>query len=84
MADSKFNGNVSSGSQQQYLCRNDEWNYWEGGVWNMVFTGVRTSIIPQCGSMALCSIHKGGKTPEIQEKPYLCYDDEDGLWGNGT
>ena len=47
MADSKFNGNVSSGSQQQYLCRNDEWNYWEGGVWNMVFTGVRTSIIPQ-------------------------------------
>ena len=78
MADSKFNGNVSSGSQQQYLCRNDEWNYWEGGVWNMVFTGVRTSIIPQ-GPWPYVPYTRVEKTPEIQEKPYLCYDDENGF-----
>ena len=78
MADSKFNGNVSSGSQQQYLCRNDEWNYWEGGVWNMVFTGVRTSIIPQ-GPWPYVPYTRVEKTPEIQEKPYLCYDDEEGF-----
>ena len=31
IADSKFDGTVSSGSQQQYLFRNDEWNYFENG-----------------------------------------------------
>lgn len=32
IADSKFAGTVSSGSQQQYLCRNNQWNNWENGV----------------------------------------------------
>ncbi len=77
MADCQFNGLVSSGSQQQYLCRNDEWNYWEGGVWNMVFTGVRTSIIPM-GNWPYAPYTRVEKTPEIQEKPYLCYDKENG------
>lgn len=78
MADCKFDGLVSSGSQQQYLCRNDEWNYWEGGVWNMVFTGVRTSIIPQ-GTWPYVPYTRVEKTPVIQEKPYLCYDEEQGF-----
>lgn len=78
MADCKFDGLVSSGSQQQYLCRNNEWSYWEGGVWNMVFTGVRTSIIPQ-GTWPYVPYTRVEKTPVVQEKPYLCYDEEQGF-----
>lgn len=46
IADSKFAGTVSSGSQQQYLCRNNQWNNWENGVWNMVFVGEETYSNP--------------------------------------
>lgn len=78
MADCKFDGLVSSGSQQQYLCRNNEWGYWEGGVWNMVFTGVRTSIIPK-GMWPYVPYTRVEKTPKIQEKPYVCYDENNGF-----
>ena len=37
MADCKVEKMVSSGSQQQYLFRNNNWGYFENGVWNMVF-----------------------------------------------
>ncbi len=77
MADCNVEGTVYSGSQQQYLCRNDEWNYWEGGVWNMVFTGVNVNRIPQ-GTWPSMPYTKIENTPEIQEKPYLCYDEEYG------
>lgn len=74
IADCNFEGKVSSGSQQQYLCRNDDWGYWENGVWNMVFTGVNVNKIPE-GSWPQVPYTKIEKTPEIQEKPYICYDE---------
>lgn len=77
IADSYFDGMVSSGSQQQYLCRNSEWSYWEGGVWNMVFVGIRPSIIPM-GGWPYVPYTKVENTPRVQEKPYLCYDEEKG------
>ncbi len=77
MADCKVKGTVYSGSQQQYLCRNDDWEYWDGGVWNMVFVGVNRNRIPNGGwpSMPYTKIDE---TPKVCEKPYLCYDDEHG------
>lgn len=77
MADSKVAKTVYPGSQQQYLCRNDEWNYWEGGVWNMVFTGMSIGRMPQ-GSWPHMPYTKVEITPEIQEKPYMVYDEEKG------
>ena len=77
IADSKFNGVVSSGSQQQYLFRNDDWNYYENGVWNMVFTGANINKIPM-GGWPYVPYTRVEQTPNVQEKPYLCYDNEHG------
>src|SRR6516162_4539886 len=40
MADCKIDDGVNSGTQQQWLSRNDDWGSWAGGAWNMVFVGV--------------------------------------------
>jgi len=39
LADSKVDGQVRSGSQQQWLTRNSELGSWTGSNWNMVFVG---------------------------------------------
>ena len=39
LADCKIDGQINSGSQQQWLSRNAEWGNWAGGNWNMVFVG---------------------------------------------
>ena len=78
IADSKFDGTVSSGSQQQYLFRNDQWNYFENGVWNMVYVGVDKNTVPM-GGWPYQPYTKVGETPYTQEKPYLCYDEKNGF-----
>ena len=40
MSDSLVDGNVNSGTQQQWISRNSEWGSWTGANWNMVFVGV--------------------------------------------
>ncbi|MFY4697339.1 hypothetical protein [Burkholderia glumae] len=40
IADSKIDGTVSSGSQQQWYTRDSTIGGWTNGVWNMVFSGV--------------------------------------------
>ena len=77
MADCYSNGTVSSGSQQQYLTRNDFWRLWDGGVWNMVFVGIDTVRTP-AGTWPYSPYTKVQTTPVIQEKPYLTYDEEYG------
>lgn len=77
MADCKFDGMVSSGSQQQYLCRNNQWKFWENGVWNMVFVGEQTSSIPS-GDWPYAPYTKVSEAPKVQEKPYICYDEKNG------
>ena len=39
LADSNITRLVDSGSQQQWLSRNDNWGTWMGENWNMVFVG---------------------------------------------
>jgi hypothetical protein len=71
IADSKIDGRVTSGSQQQYFTRNTEWTAWQGGVWNMVFVGVPT---PPTGAWPTSPYTTVDKAPLVQEKPFLTID----------
>lgn len=77
IADSYFKGTVSSGSQQQYLFRNNDWRYFENGVWNMVFLGVNPNKITR-GEWPYMPYTKIETTPTQMEKPYMVYDEEYG------
>jgi len=74
LADSKVDGWISSGPQQQWFTRNSEMNKWEGGVWNMTFLGVKGAPPEDYPALPYTTI---GETPVIREKPYLaCEGDE--------
>ncbi len=73
LADSVVDGTVSSGSQQQWYTRNSRVGRWEGGVWNMVFSGVQGAppqAFPNPPHTTLPT------TPVTREKPYLYVDGE--------
>jgi hypothetical protein len=81
IADSKFDGTVINGSQQQWMTRNSSVGLWTNGVWNQVFAGVE-------GAPAECfPAHDpcGGpytvvdRTPVSREAPFL-YVDEAGSY----
>jgi hypothetical protein len=71
LADSKVDGTVTSGTQQQWFSRNSEWGSWNGGNWNMVFVG---SINPPKGLWPTEPYTVVEKTSLIREKPYLVID----------
>ncbi|ADQ45037.1 glycoside hydrolase family 16 [Caldicellulosiruptor kronotskyensis 2002] len=74
LADSKIDGTVYSGSQQQWFSRNDTWGSWNGQVWNMVFVGVDN---PPAGTWPATKYTTVDQTPIVREKPFL-YIDESG------
>jgi hypothetical protein len=71
IADSKIDGTVVSGSQQQYLTRNVTMQQWSGGVWNMVFVGNQGN---PTGTWPGSPYTFVGATPALREKPYLTID----------
>lgn len=71
IADSKIDGEVNSGSQQQWFSRNTEWGGWMGANWNMVFVGV---LNPPPGRWPHPPYTVIDHTPIIREKPYLFID----------
>lgn len=71
MADCRIEGEVRSGSQQQWLTRNTEWGNWDGSNWNMVFVGVNH---PPPGQFPDPPFTVVDRTPLIREKPFLCVD----------
>ena len=71
LADSKIDGRVNPGSQQQWCSRNDQWAGWAGGVWNMVFIG---TVNAPAGAWPRSPYTVIEKTPLIREKPYLVID----------
>ncbi|TPW74290.1 hypothetical protein FJ657_15690 [Schumannella soli] len=75
IADSKVDGTVSSGSQQQWYTRNSSLGAWEGGNWNMTFSGVDGAP----GNDFDRSYTTLDTTPTTREKPYL-YIDGDGKY----
>ena len=71
MADTLVDGNVDSGSQQQWISRNSEWGSWTGANWNMVFVGV---VSPPPGEWPKPAYTKVERTPIVREKPFLMVD----------
>jgi len=71
MSDTRVDGNVGAGPQQQWVSRNSEWGSWTGANWNMVFVGV-----PQvpAGSWPVPPYTKIAETPVVREKPFLEVD----------
>jgi len=68
MSDSLVEGNVGSGSQQQWISRNCDWKSWTGSNWNMVFVGVAH---PPEGEWPSPPYTKVAQTPVVREKPFL-------------
>ncbi|MFB8245698.1 RICIN domain-containing protein [Streptomyces sp. NPDC055952] len=71
MADSKIDGQVRSGSQQQWLTRNSQLGSWTGSNWNMVFVG--SQGVPG-NSFPNPPYTTVDRTPTVREKPFLYVD----------
>ncbi|HEV2782334.1 MAG TPA: discoidin domain-containing protein [Actinophytocola sp.] len=72
IADSRMDGVVVSGSQQQFLTRNSELNGgWNGSVWNMVFVGSPGAPPQHFPNPSHTTIDT---TPKVREKPFLYVD----------
>jgi hypothetical protein len=68
IADSRIDGQVRSGTQQQWLSRNTQWGSWNGANWNMVFVG---ALNPPAGNFPNPPYTRVNQTPIIREKPFL-------------
>ncbi|BBA95761.1 putative secreted protein [Actinacidiphila reveromycinica] len=71
IADTKVSGQASSVSQQQWYTRNSDLGSWDGGVWNMVFSGVSgapSTTFPNPPETTLAT------TPVSRDVPYLYVD----------
>ena len=71
MSDTLVDGNVDSGTQQQWISRNSDWGSWTGSNWNMVFVGVPH---PPAGEWPAPPYTKVAQTPIVREKPFLEVD----------
>ena len=72
IADSKVDGQINSGTQQQFLTRNSAMSSWAGSNWNQVFvgsTGAPSNSFPNPPYTTIAA------TPKVAEKPYLYVDD---------
>jgi hypothetical protein len=76
LADSKVDGQVRSGSQQQWLTRNSALGGWKGSNWNMVFVGTRRAPSNSFPAPPYTTIDAA---PVIREKPFL-FVDRRGVW----
>lgn len=71
MADTRVTEQAQSGSQQQWMSRNDQIGTWNGGVWNMVFVGVNGAPAASFPNPPETVVNQ---TPTIREKPFLYID----------
>jgi hypothetical protein len=71
MSDALIDGNVDSGTQQQWISRNTEWRSWTGANWNMVFMGV---VNPPEGEWPSPPYTKIPRVPIVREKPFMQVD----------
>jgi hypothetical protein len=76
LADSKVDGQVRSGSQQQWLTRNSALGSWKGSNWNMVFVGTEHAPANSFPDPPYTTITAA---PVIREKPFL-FIDRRGAW----
>eukprot|EP01079_Euglenida_sp_SAG-EU17-18_P006715 gene6715-162_t len=67
-------GHVKPGSQQQFFARDSTIVAWEGGVWNMVFSGVKGAPASHCSDVPNNPYTTVPQTPAVAEKPYITVD----------
>lgn len=72
IADSRIEGTVVNGSQQQYFTRDSEVGGWSNAVWNQVFSGVVGA--PDDAEYPTVPYTTFDATPLSREKPYLFVD----------
>jgi hypothetical protein len=71
LVDSVVDGYVESGSQQQWISRNDTFGSWTGANWNMVFVGTEGAPAQSFPTPPYTTIDR---TPVVREKPFLTAD----------
>lgn len=71
IADSKIDGVVATGSQQQWYTRDSNVGNWYDGVWNTVFSGVVGAPAQSFPSPPYTTL---ANTPISRDKPYLYLD----------
>ena len=80
MANCKISGELNMGSQQQFLCRNTEYNLFPTALWNQVNVGCKQNNHDNIDSCCINTPTPIGssknltiinETPSIMEKPYL-------------
>jgi len=71
IADSRIDGQIQSGTQQQFLTRNSQMGSWNGSNWNQVFVGSPGAPAQSFPNPPFTTI---GSSPIIAEKPYLYVD----------
>jgi hypothetical protein len=76
LADSRVDGQVRSGSQQQWLTRSSSLGSWSGSNWNMVFVGVDGA---PSGTFPNPPYTRVDTAPVVREKPFV-YVDAAGDW----
>lgn len=72
MADTRVDGQVNSGGQQQWFTRNSQLGSWAGSNWNMVFAGVGGA--PNGASWPNPPNTVRATVPVVREKPFLTVD----------
>lgn len=77
LSDANVTGMTDSGSQQQWLSRNCDWDYWLGENWNLVFVGLEEGDAPK-GTWPAKPFTNIEKTDVVREKPFLVYDKKEG------
>ncbi len=71
IADTKVDGQIASGGQQQWYTRDSNIGGWQSSVWNMVFSGVVGAPAQSFPSPVYTTLTT---TPVSREKPYLYID----------
>jgi hypothetical protein len=71
LADSNVTGTVNSGSQQQWISRDDTIGSWNGSNWNQVFVGVKGAPAQSFPNPPYTTV---AQAPVVQEKPFLYID----------
>lgn len=79
LANSRVNGTVDPGTQQQWFARNDEWNKWKHiASHNYVFSGCEGNVPTSVWMEAYGRSTVIEKTERTVEKPFLVYDEVNG------
>ena len=71
IADSKVDGQIQNGTQQQFLVRDTAMNSYTGSNWNQVFVGDTGAPANSFPSPPYTTV---GAAPAVAEKPYLYVD----------